>query len=120
MSTDEQLKHQQLVISKKFSNLARRGEHILIWNKFKLDEASEQTRPILIKDDELEVTELGLVNSTFVMGDYLIHKVCSQREGDAQEGSAYLTFRKEKFLIGDQRHFHKHLTPRKNKNDGCS
>lgn len=69
MCADEGLQHQQLVISKKFSNMARRDETILVWNKFSTE------RPTEILDEGNELPQLNLVNATFLNSPQLIARV---------------------------------------------
>lgn len=85
MNANEDLQHKQLIISKKFSNIARRDETILVWNDF------TTARPTEITDKHNKVAQLSLINASFLQRQDLLSAVREQREEQDEVSLSYLT-----------------------------
>lgn len=59
-------KHSQFVISKKFQNVMRQENHVLVWKEFK---------PTVIDDESLTVEEFSLAKTQFFDSSKLISLV---------------------------------------------
>lgn len=65
MKKDSHLKNQQLVINKKFQNIAKRENKILLWQEY------TSRKPIIIEDQDNEIEQLSIVNVNFIENDQL-------------------------------------------------